>query len=151
MKSFFIFLILVLSVFYSPGQSIITLSPSPESCLPPLFIYKNGPGKVAAQFSFGQLFMDGRYYHLIAVPDRGYEFSNWQEVDVFTVTQYLYFYGQRIEPPIISTDVTPVPHYIYDPLLLLPEQKVDYILSSTNVMITESIGWQANFVPGGRW
>jgi hypothetical protein len=141
MKKLFILFILILPVFYSQGQ---------DSRLSPLLIYKNGDGRVAP-FENGRMLVTGRRYHMLAVPDRRYEFSSWQEVDVFTFTQYEYDEnGERIEPPTVSTDVTLMPQHVDNPYLTFTMEPESLIIDSTNLVVTESIGWQANFVPRSR-
>ena len=121
----------------------------------PLYLATNGPGFVLPLHS-GQMLEVGRKYAMVALPDRGYVFTNWNAVNVFTVTAYEIDYA-TVPPttiPITFTDYSPLPPSSNDPLLIFTMQpEISETESSTNgdvvdeETITESHGWQANFVP----
>ena len=114
----------------------------------PLLVFTNGSGQIFPYVD-GQLLQVGRRYSMLAVPDRGYVFADWEPVDVFTFTQTNYDEsGQPIYPLIVSTALSPVPEYTRSPLLKFTmQQPVEMTGNGANPSVTLSEGWQANFVP----
>ena len=97
-----------------------------------------------------------------AIPDQGFVFTNWNQVNVFTLTTAEIDYG-TIPPTtnfVTSVNLSPVPAYTRDPLLrftMEPEQVLFETFATnvpgnivTNNLLTVSVGWQANFVPRDR-
>lgn len=114
----------------------------------PLPLYISGSGKVVP-FHDGDMLDVGRKFVMTAVPDKGYVFTNWQQVAVFTIIQVNYDNEGQIIGAVTSTV----------PSLLLPEPAKNRVLHFTmqpeQVLeenpdgsgMTLSFGWQANFVP----
>jgi hypothetical protein len=116
----------------------------------PLELIIVGSGQVFP-FHDGQMLEVGRRYSMIAIPDRGYAFTNWQPVNVFNFTEITIDPQGNTNPPIISTVVSPVPEFTSDPRLSFTMQPVEVIFDVPGVRtITMSKGWQANFVPAIR-
>lgn len=112
----------------------------------PLLLYISGSGKIVP-FHDGQMLDDGRDYVMTAIPDRGYVFTNWQQVYVFTQTQYYPSNGVIIGTS--ETIVSPRPplpgknrvlHFTMEPEEFLIDEPGINVLSLSE-------GWQANFVP----
>src|SRR5208282_4197467 len=53
----------------------------------PLLLFTDGNGRILP-FRDGPILETGRTYVMAAVPDRGFAFSSWQPVVVFTFTEY---------------------------------------------------------------
>ena len=115
----------------------------------PLLLFTNGPGRVFPLHD-GQILEVGRKYVVVAVSDRGFAFTNWNPVNVFTFTEITVdAFGNT--NTISSTVLSPVPKYTRDPLLRFTLPPVEVIYDDPGVRtITVSVGWQANFVPGRR-
>jgi len=124
----------------------------------PLLLFKNGQGYILP-YDNGKTLQVGRNYVMTAIPARGYAFTNWNPVEVVTVT------GEEIDVeagatiPISYTDVTPEPGSEKDSSLVFtvkPETIYNAVYADTftgkvyQETITESTGWQANFVPSDR-
>ncbi len=115
----------------------------------PLLLFTNGAGRIFP-FDDGQMLEVGRRYFMVAIPDRGFAFSSWQPVNVFTFTEYVRDgSGGIIERT--STVVIPTPEYIKEPVLRFTMEPEQVLFDIPNVrVVTQSTGWQANFVPVGR-
>lgn len=114
----------------------------------PLLLYINGSGKIVP-FHDGDMLDVGRKYVMTAVPDRGYVFTNWVQVNVFAETQVC----SECNPPVTNTSIEVIP---LDPVpgknrvlhfTMEPEQ---VLVESANFELTLDTGWQANFVPAAR-
>ena len=112
----------------------------------PLHLYISGSGKIVP-FHDGDMLDDGREYVMTAVPDKGYVFTNWQEINIFTLTEIVPIQGSDQFEVLTNTVLSPVPplpgknrvlHFTME-----PEQ---VIADNTDFQITFSPGWQANFV-----
>jgi hypothetical protein len=89
---------------------------------------------------------------MMAVPDRGFVFSIWNQVNVFTLTSAEIDYG-TIPPTtnlVTSVEVSPEPALITHPWLSFKMEPVTVLYSYIGNSLTLSIGWQANFVPFER-
>src|SRR5262249_50798308 len=79
--------------------------------------------------------------------DRGYLFSSWQPVNVFTITSFVIDTNGNTFP-VVSTTLSPMPSYANQPYLDFVMQPVTMIYNNPGVRtITKSSGWQANFGP----
>jgi hypothetical protein len=112
----------------------------------PLSLTINGQGRVLP-FEDGEQLPIGWSFVMTAIPDHGYVFTGWQKVNVTTITQFTVDLEGDPNPPVISTVVSPVPGFIRQPTLRFQVQTPTVITDSPEpITITESIGWQANFV-----
>jgi hypothetical protein len=85
---------------------------------------------------------------VVAIPACGYVFSSWQPVDAFTISQVTIGAGGQVNPPTVSTVLSPVPQYSYDPVLRFVPQPELVLFDNPGVQeITQQEYWQANFVP----
>jgi len=89
----------------------------------------------------------GQRYKLRAVPGRGFCFASWNRVNVFTFTEITLDPSGHPNPPVVSSILSPVPDHIRKPMLVFTMQPEIVLYSSEYRTITESTGWQANFVP----
>lgn len=129
----------------------LTLRTPAQTASAPLQLFINGSGRVFP-FHDGQKLEVGRDYTLTAIPDWGYAFTNWQPVNVFTIVQTTVDqYGAPLET-VTNTVLSPVPNYSSDPRLRFTIQPIYVLYDNPGVMtLTESEGWQANFVPATIW
>jgi Divergent InlB B-repeat domain len=116
----------------------------------PLHLYISGSGRIVP-FHDGEMLDDGREFVMTAVPDRGYVFTNWQEINIFTLTEIEPIPGTGQFEVVTSTIPSPTPplpgknrvlHFTMEPEEVLADD--------TNYQITLSHGWQANFVPAPK-
>lgn len=90
----------------------------------------------------------GRKYVMTAVPDTGYVFTNWVQVNVFTETSTYPGYPPQTNSATEVIPLQPVPgknrvlHFTMEPEQVLVE--------SANFELTLDTGWQANFVPAPK-
>lgn len=113
----------------------------------PLSLFITGSGEISP-FTDGQLLEVGQSYEMTATPDSGYLFSSWQPVNIFTFSEYTSDAQGNPTAPIISTVLSPTGQYIVQPVLDFTMQPVTEILDVPEVRtVTQSAGWQANFVP----
>ena len=112
----------------------------------PLSLFINGGGSVSP-LTNGELLEVGQSYNMVATPDAGYAFSNWQPVNVFTFTNFVTdTNGNTV--PVVSTTASPMPPYTNQASLHFIMQPVVLIYDNPGVgTITEGSGWQANFEP----
>jgi hypothetical protein len=153
MKNILLLLAVMLAVQRAPAQMADGSQVSPvqdgDASYSPIFLFTNGGGQILTfHFKDGQLLQAGRRYSMVAIPDPGFVFANWQMVSVFSFMEITRTPDGSENPPIVSTVTTPVPEYFYRPtldFLMVPE---DMIIDDPGVRIVSfSIGWQANFVP----
>jgi hypothetical protein len=111
-----------------------------------LMLFTNGAGSISP-IQNGQLLEVGQTYDMEAIPDSGFVFSSWQPVNIFTYTEVTFDPDGETNPPIISSVLSPVPDYSYQQALEFTMQPVMVILDQPYNTLTESSGWQANFVP----
>jgi hypothetical protein len=122
-------------------------TPMRDAVYAPLLIFTNGPGRIYP-FEKGQILQVGERYQMCAVPDRGCVFTNWMKVNVFTLTTITVDEEGHAKAPVISTVLSPIPEYINTPYLNFIMEPESTLYDNPGVeTITESIGWQANFVP----
>ncbi|HXC34426.1 MAG TPA: hypothetical protein VNV43_01040 [Candidatus Acidoferrales bacterium] len=140
MKTFFILAALLFSAQWLFAQE--TQSPLP--------LYISGSGKIVP-FQDGQMLDDGRDFVMTAVPNKGYVFASWQQVNIFTFDEYfLNSNGQLIEQTSAVPSFSP-PEPEKNRVLHFTMQPEQYLFDDPNVrIITQSVGWQANFVPAPR-
>jgi hypothetical protein len=113
----------------------------------PLLLYTSGSGRIIP-FEDGQMLPVGRRYFMIAIPDRGYVFTNWMPVSVFTTTAIVTNNGV---PTVLTNTITSTgPAYTRCPALIFTMQPVEVIEDNSLLTISVSEGWQANFVPAGK-
>ena len=117
-----------------------------QGTLAPLSLFTSGSGEISP-LQDGQLLEVGQTYDMEAIPDTGFVFSSWQPVNVFDFSQITFNADGSTNPPVLSTVVSLVPNFTEQPLLEFIMQPESVIYDSAAVNITESIGWQANFVP----
>ena len=147
-KSIYLLLGLIMLALPAPAQSSgdwLQIGKVPYS---PLVVLTNGPGRVFP-FENGEMLEVGRGYTLTASPDRGCAFKGWNRVNVFTFTEYTFDESGNLVAT-TNTIVSPTPQIILNPVLefKMEPEFVLYDVPGTRT-ITQSIGWQANFVAAG--
>src|SRR5882724_10455020 len=154
MKSIFLLLALVLAVQPLPAQAPDDdHDPANQhgiASYAPLPLFTTGSGRIVP-FQDGQMLEVGRSYVMAAIPHRGYIFTNWQPVNVFTETVITVDDNGVTNAPITSVVVSPAPPSSARPVLRFTMQPEIVVANIPGVVtITETSGWQANFVPGRR-
>jgi hypothetical protein len=115
----------------------------------PLSLFTTGAGRIVP-FEDGQMLQVGRNYVMAAIPQRGYVFANWQPVNVFTET-ITAVDDNGVTNTITSMVPSLVPPSSTRQVLRFTMQPEVLITNIPGVVtITESSGWQANFVPARR-
>ncbi len=156
MKNILLLLAVILAVQQLPAQVTDDIHGSvvqdSDVSYAPLSLFTNGAGRIFTLrdglflLRDGQMLKTGRKYSMVAVPDRGFVFSSWQPVTVFTFIEYTKDPSGTITER-TNTDVITTPEYIKDPLLRFTMEPEQVLLDIPNVRsITQSAGWQANFV-----
>ncbi len=113
----------------------------------PLYLFIAGSGEIS-QLQNGQMLNVGQDYEMTALPDAGFIFSSWQQVNIFTFEQITIDANGNPNPPIISQVTSPVPPSVFQPVLDFTMQPEMVLLNNPGVeTITQSSGWQANFTP----
>ncbi len=113
----------------------------------PLWVHANGGGRIV-YFKDGQMLEVGHRYMMIAIPEPGYIFKNWEPVDVFTeITSFTNQFGAQVSTNII---VSPTEEFVEKPLLEFTMQPAEVITTNSLLTIIASSGWQANFAPRER-
>jgi hypothetical protein len=117
----------------------------------PLFLYTNGPGRIYAfqdgrQIQDGQMLEVGGKLTLIAIPDEGYKFKNWNPVNVnIFVLSYLDPSGNT------NTITTIVPQFLPQTIggfILKSEVQPEVVINDNpDISLIGAAGWQANFEP----
>jgi hypothetical protein len=150
MKTIFLLLAAWFAVQPLPAQMAdnlqgSTLRAGDVSCSP-LFLFTNGVGRIFP-FPDGQRLEAGRRYVMLAIPERGFVFSSWQPVVVFSFTEYTDDgSGGLMEST--STVVLTTDEYIKGPVLKFTMEPEEVLFDIPNVRtVTQNFGWQANFVP----
>ena len=112
----------------------------------PLSLTISGQG-IVFPFEDGEQLPIGWSFVMTAIPDHGYVFTGWQKVNVTTITELTDDLEGHPNPPVISTIVEPVPGLIRQPTLRFLVQAPMVIIGPPNQLtVTESTGWQANFI-----
>jgi len=119
-----------------------------QGTLAPLYLFTSGSGSITP-LQNGDLLQVGQTYDMTAIPDSGFVFSSWQPVNVFAITQTNFDSGGNpILPPMTSIVPSLVPQFTYQPDLQFVMQPLMAITTNgQNPNISQSVGWQANFVP----
>jgi len=112
--------------------------------LAPLLLFTTGSGQIVP-YHDGQMLEIGRRYVMTAVPERGYEFTNWNPVNVFTLVEQILDESGNIET-VTNIVTSPVPRFTERPALMFEMQPEVVIYDSPALTIIKSVGWQANFV-----
>jgi hypothetical protein len=124
------------------GENHISVVSGGKATYASLLLY-TGSGAITP-FKDGEMLKVGGRYLMLAVPERGSVFENWQQVNVFTVTTITTNeFGVAV--PITSTITSPQPAYTKDHLSNFVIQPQAVITETPLVTITSAIGWQANF------
>ena len=88
---------------------------------------------------------------MTALPDAGFAFNSWQRVSVFTLSSLIIEHVSGSVDPITNVNVSvirsPGPSYFAEPLLPFTMQAHQVLYSTNGNTLTQSIGWQADFVP----
>jgi hypothetical protein len=117
-----------------------------QGTLAPLYVFTTGDGSVTP-YQSGQMLEVGQTYTIMATPAAGYEFSSWQPVNVFIFIQTNFNGGNPVLPPVESIDESLIPTNIYGADLEFTMQGMMLSQEGANPVISETSGWQANFVP----
>jgi len=149
MKGIWLVLVLTLSAAgvaaQTPNEPQAPADQSESAARAPLLLFTNGPGRVAPLHD-GQMLEVGRAYTMVAIPDPGCAFTNWNPVVVFTFVEYVYNPAGGFTT-VTSTVVSAVPQFSTTPALRFSMEPVQVILNDPGVRtITRSVGWQANLV-----
>lgn len=112
----------------------------------PLYLFTTGSGQISP-FTDGEFLTVGQTYEMQAIPDSGFMFGSWQPINIFTFTEFTLDAEGNPNPPISSTVLSPEPIYSEEPVLDFTMQPLTVILDTPARTVTESFGWQANFVP----
>jgi hypothetical protein len=115
----------------------------------PLPLLVNGSGCVWP-FHDGQMLEVGRRYVMVAIPRRGFTFTNWNPVNVFTITVIVSDPFNGLASTNTSRVLSPVPKYTKGQVLWFKMQPEELIEDTYFIKITRSYGWQANFVPSRK-
>jgi hypothetical protein len=140
MKRAFLLLAMILAVQGLPAQM------AGNSSFAPMHVYVNGAGHIYPSYDEKMLRI-GRGYAMTAIPARGYKFASWQPVDVTTLTLYAEDSSGSFEEVTNTTINLAENQYVMDPVLTFRMKPADIVSSGGLFTITESTGWQANFVP----
>jgi hypothetical protein len=140
MKKFVFIITLTLATVCFTGQSF-----AQGDISAPLLLFTNGAGSVSL-FQGGQLLVVGQNYEMEGVPDSGFEFSSWQPVDVFTTFEVFEDISGNLQTN-VNVISSPENEYTLQPVLDFTMQSVTLVLDTESTIITETGGWQVNFVP----
>lgn len=113
----------------------------------PLFLYTNGDGCVTS-LTNGQSLVVGQNYEMTATPATGYVFSGWQVINVFVIDETIPVQGSdgfTNEESMVKSPIAGI--YTNDVTLQFTMQPENVLDSNSNLMITQSAGWAANFEP----
>jgi hypothetical protein len=112
----------------------------------PLFLSINGPGRVVP-FHNGEMLPAGHDCVMTAIPDRGRMFVNWSQVSVFTFVDYVSDEDGNVST-VTNIVTSPGGKVIKSRVLRFQAQPAEVIFDAPGAsIVTESYGWQANFVP----
>lgn len=114
----------------------------------PLMLFINGPGRVLP-FHDGQMLEVGPEYRMQAIPDRGAVFAGWNVVQVFTDNEVIYDSSNNAttNKSIVTVLQEPISIRTRGPILRFTVQPATLLLDIPGVRtLTQTIGWQANFV-----
>lgn len=111
-----------------------------------LFLFTTGSGEINPYLG-GQMLNVGQDYEMTAVPDPGFVFGSWQEINVFLFE--LITLDAQGNPAVITSSVySPGPIYSDQPVLDFTMQPAVLVFDVPGVRsVTEYDGWQANFTP----
>jgi len=113
----------------------------------PLYLFTTGSGQISP-FITGELLTVGQNYEMQASPDPGYQFSDWRPVNVLFFTEFTVDAEGNPLPPITSTVLSPGAIYSDQSVLDFTMQPSTVVIDVPGVRtVTQSQGWQANFVP----
>ena len=153
MKTLFLLLAAILAVQELPAQTASDIHGSvvqdSGDSFAPLRLFTDGGGRIVP-YQDGQMLETGRGYVMVAIPNRGFAFSSWQPVTVFTFIEYSRGpSGTLVERT--TMDVIRTPEYIQERVLKFTMEPENVLLDVPTVReITVNFGWQANFVPESR-
>ncbi len=117
-----------------------------QGSLTPLYLFISGSGSITS-LQDGQLLEVGTDYQMTAVPDTDFTFGSWQPVKVFVFTEVVRGLSGDLTA-ITSMTLIPIASYTSTASLAFTMQPEQVLLNVPSVgTITESSGWQANFVP----
>jgi hypothetical protein len=137
-------IILLVVVIVATNPSLIFAQSTNTASLS-LFI--NGGGSISP-LTNGQLLEVGQSYTMVAAPNPGFAFENWQPANVFTFTMVTLDASGNPTSTNVSVVPSLLPIYTNQPSLNFVMQPVVVIENNPGVMtVTKGPGWQANFVP----
>jgi len=109
----------------------------------PLEIFTNGPGRIAPLHA-GQMLEGWQTYNMVATPDSGAAFYNWEYVDVFIRTTRVTNDSGAVITNIQKT-VGSKNEFFTNPELLFTARPVFVAVLSDQMTTTSAYGWRANF------
>jgi hypothetical protein len=131
---------LALVFFARPGHA-------QDSTNATLYLFTTGSGEISL-YQNGQSLVVGQDYEMTAIPDPGFVFGSWQQMDVFIFSEITIDAEGNPNPPVVSIVGSPTGEYTYQPVLDFTMQPESVIFSNPGVeTITQGSGWQANFTP----
>jgi hypothetical protein len=133
-------------IMLASGIGAIASQARAQSTNAPLYVSINGSGNVSP-LTNGEWLVVGQAYNMVAVPNPGFVFSNWEPVNVFTYTSITVNSDGSTNMPVISVVASPIPNFTNQPSLDFVMQPVVVIYDSVSLTITKGAGWQANFEP----
>jgi len=140
MKKFILVLLVTLATVCFASHSYS------QGTLAPLYLFTSGIGSITP-LQDGQLLTVGQAYNMTAIPDSAFTFSSWQPVNVFVFNDVVMDVSGDLSTN-TSTVASPTADFTETSALTFTMQPVQVILDLPRVRtITESSGWQANFVP----
>lgn len=145
--------LLFITIFTLISLSFADQTRAQAAVYEPLLLFTNGAGSITP-LQGGQLLAVGQNYELTATPDPGFAFSSWQPVAVYALSTIIIdTLGGSPETNInVSMDDSPEPNFTYQSELQFTMAPVMVIYDSPgSSMLTETVGWQANFTPLPNW
>ncbi len=92
--------------------------------------------------------MWGRIVEVAALPDAGFIFGSWQQVNIFTFEQITIDANGNPNPPLSPRSRHRFRRPSSNPSSISPMQPEMVLLNNPGVRnVTQSSGWQANFTP----
>ena len=111
----------------------------------PLEVFTNGPGRISPLYA-GQMLEVWQTYNMMATPDPGAAFYNWEYVDVFIqTTRTTNGVGGVVTN--VQKAVTSKNQFFTDSELIFTARPVFVTVHNDQLTTTSAYGWRANFGP----
>lgn len=109
----------------------------------PLEVFTNGPGRIAPLYA-GQMLEVWQTYNMVATPDPGAAFYNWEYVDIFIQTTRIPD-GDGGVVTNVQKAVTSKYQFFSDAELIFTARPVVVTVHNDQLTTTSAYGWRANF------